>query len=327
METYGNARRSNLLRKENVALEQNIMRNYPAPSGPKQMQRFLALGQYYGRYTEGYAKLVAPLRLLEKKKRWSKGDMAPGSAEHRLFLQIKDALTEDVRLALPNWSKPFVLKSDFSNIAMGGALLQEDDNGKLRPIAFVSRKCVGAETTASAPDGELLALVWAVQRFEKFLSGKRFKAYVDQESLHWLHDKNLCSINNKRLQSAFAYLRQFQFDLFYKKAKDMQDVDALSRAVAATTQGKTSETCFVDTEFDPADGEPEQDQRTAAVAAAVAAAKRKTRVKQAKEETGSNDGPGVAQVELEGIWGFRNEVDGRGLLTSRGRRSKTDPCN
>ena len=48
--------------------------------------------------------------------------MAPGSAQYRLFLRIKDALIEDMRMALPNWSKPFVLKSDFSNIAMGGAL-------------------------------------------------------------------------------------------------------------------------------------------------------------------------------------------------------------
>jgi hypothetical protein len=138
-----------------------------------------------------------------------------GSQERELFETIKARLTEDVRLALPDWNRPFVLKSDFSNTAMGAALLQEDANGKLRPIAYVSRKCVGSKTTASAPDGELLALVWAVQRFEKFLAGRRFKAYVDQESLHWLHDKELCSINNKRLQAAFAYLRQFRFDLFY----------------------------------------------------------------------------------------------------------------
>ena len=45
----------------------SVLRDYKAPTGPKQMQRFLALGQYYGKYTEGYAKLVAPLRRLEKK--------------------------------------------------------------------------------------------------------------------------------------------------------------------------------------------------------------------------------------------------------------------
>ena len=72
-----------------------------------------------------------------------------------LFLQIKERLTEDVRLALPDWSRDFITKSDFSDTAMGGALLQEDKDGNIRPIAYVSRKCVGAEIGAPAPDGEL----------------------------------------------------------------------------------------------------------------------------------------------------------------------------
>ena len=88
---------------------------------------------------------MAPLRRLEKKTRWSKDDMAPGTPEHDLFLQIKERLTEDVRLALPDWSRDFITKSDFSDTAMGGALLQEDKDGNIRSIAYVSRKCVGAE--------------------------------------------------------------------------------------------------------------------------------------------------------------------------------------
>jgi len=103
----------------------SVLRDYKAPTGPKQMQRFLALGQYYGKYTEGYAKLVAPLRSLERKTRWSKGDMAPGTREHDLFLEIKERLTEDVRLALPDWSREFIIKSDFSDTAMGGARTQD----------------------------------------------------------------------------------------------------------------------------------------------------------------------------------------------------------
>ena len=141
-----------------------------------------------------------------------------------------------MRLALPDWSRDFITKSDFSDTAMGGALLQEDKDGNIRPIAYVSRKCVGAEIGAPAPDGELLALVWVVQRFKKLLIGKRFRAFVDQASLHWLHNKELCSINNKRLQGAFAYLRQFQFDLFYRKSEQMRDVDALSRVAGAVAR-------------------------------------------------------------------------------------------
>ena len=40
-----------------------------------------------------------------------------------MFLQIKERLTEDVRLALPDWSRDFITKSDFSDTGhMDGAL-------------------------------------------------------------------------------------------------------------------------------------------------------------------------------------------------------------
>jgi hypothetical protein len=67
----------------------------------------------------------------------------------------------------------------------------------------------------------------------ELLTGRKFTAYVDQGSLGWLKDKSLSSVNNRRLQASFAYLRQFCFDLLYKKSKEMQDVDALSRVGAS----------------------------------------------------------------------------------------------
>jgi hypothetical protein len=105
-----------------------VLAEYPAPAGPKQMKRFLALGQWYSQFVEGYAGLVAPLRALENKVKWAKDDMAEGSPEHELFLRVRKTIAEELRLALPNWSEPFIVKSDWSEVAMGGALLQKDDN-------------------------------------------------------------------------------------------------------------------------------------------------------------------------------------------------------
>ncbi len=87
------------------------------------------------------------------------------------------------------------------------------------------------------------------------------------------------------LQGAFAYLRQFRFDLFCKKSKDIQDVDALSRveAGAAVCAEDVTEGWAVDVEI-------ETDFPTPAGAAC-------------KVPT-DEDGPGVAQVEMEGVWGF-----------------------
>jgi transposase InsO family protein len=135
--------------------------------------------------------------------------------------------------------------------------------------------------------------VWVVQRFEKFLLGKRFRAFVD----HWLHNKELCSISNKRLQGAFAYLRQFQFDLFYRKAKQMQDVDALSRIVGAVSRAAGA-AWGVQATHRWETWEEEDD----AVPAAPVKKKKK------KAVAAETDERGVAQVEMEGVWGFDTKL-------------------
>ena len=260
----------------------SVIQDYPVPRSSKQMERFLALGQYYGGFVEDYARLVAPLRKLQRKRRWGPRDMAEGSDERKLFDQVKMELAKRVRLALPDWSKEFFTKSDFSKEAIGGALLQKDDNGKLQAVGFVSRKFTAAEGKLSAADGEMVALVWTIQRFEKFLLGRKFTAYVDQGSLSWLKDRALGSINNKRLQHSFAYLRQFKFDLLYLKKDKMKDVDALSRIKAVE-------------------------------AGALTASSEATEIEVWSEGKEIAVG-GVAQVDLEGYWGFNTELRDAGEL-------------
>ncbi len=269
-----------------------VVRDYPPPRGGKQMERFLALGNYYAQFVDNYAGRVTRLRGLARKKRWSRGDFAEGTEERRDFEAIREALAEHMKLEMPDWKREFVVKSDWSQEAMGAALLQAGDDGKLRPLAFISRKCTPAEAAVGAPDGEMLALVNAIKRFERFLLGRKFTAYVDQGSLGWLKDKSLSSVNNRRLQASFAYLRQFQFELLYRKAKEMQDVDALSRIGQQEDDDRTEATCCVEVH---ADVSP----------VVVMAAVEKWRAEAAPAE---KNGPGVAQVELEEVWHFDTEL-------------------
>ena len=125
---------------EKTAWTYKVIESYPVPKGPKSLLSFLSLGQYYSPFTEGYASLIAPLRRLTRKKHWAKSDMAVGSDEFKLFVRVREELAMHVKLALPDWSKDFIVKSDWSIIGMGGALLQKDDKEELRPIAFISRQ-------------------------------------------------------------------------------------------------------------------------------------------------------------------------------------------
>jgi hypothetical protein len=138
----------------------SVIRDYPIPTSARRMERFLALGQCYALFVEDYARLVAPLRYLQRKKRWDKEDMREGSEERKRFEHVREELINELRLALPDWLREFIVKSDFSNEAIGGALLQKDSNGKMQAVAFVSRKCTPAELKMGAADGEMCALVW-----------------------------------------------------------------------------------------------------------------------------------------------------------------------
>jgi transposase InsO family protein len=107
--------------------------------------------------------------------------------------------------------------------------MQKGANGQWRPIFFASRKCTPSEALADATEGELIALVFGIRRFEKYLASEEFDAFTDNMSLAWLKDKRVTSIHARRWQKAFAFLAQFRFMLHYKPGKDMADVDALSR--------------------------------------------------------------------------------------------------
>jgi len=101
-------------------------------------------------------------------------------------------------------------------------LLQKGADGKWMPVSCVSRRCEPAEAEAEATEGELIALSWGVKRFEKFLMYDEFEAFVDHEALAWLKKKELGSVRNKRWQNAFAYLRQFKFNLNFRPGSWMK---------------------------------------------------------------------------------------------------------
>ncbi len=68
---------------------------------------------------------------------------------------------EEVTLSQPDNSKPFMMDCDASDRALGAALMQEQD-GKLRPIAFLSRQFKDTETQYAIHKKETLAIVYAV---------------------------------------------------------------------------------------------------------------------------------------------------------------------
>lgn len=129
-------------------------------------------------------------------------------------------------LVLPDFTKPFTIDTDASNIGIGAILSQ---NG--HPMAFLS-KAVGPKAQAlSTYEKECLAVILAVTKWKQYLQHKEFSIATGHKSLIHLTKQKL----HEGLQrKAFIKLLGLQYKIVYKKVPDNKVADALSRQSEAT---------------------------------------------------------------------------------------------
>ena len=146
------------------------------------------------------------------------------SAE-RAFNTLKQLLSGEPILKLPNMSKRFFLQTDASDKAIGAVLLQEYD-GKLMPVAYASQKLHQREVKYSVMEKECLALVWAVKHFHLYLYGQEFTLQTDHEPLVYL---NKCKISNNRILRWALSLQPYSIYIQAIKGIDNVGADYMSR--------------------------------------------------------------------------------------------------
>ena len=136
---------------------------------------------YYRKFVNNYAHVAAPLTDLVKKGRPNKVEwMEP---QQKAFNKLKQALGNAPILRAPDFQRPFVMRSDASNEGLGAMLLQEFEDG-LFPIAYASRKLKKNEGNYCTIEKESLAMVFAVKRFQLYLCGTDF---VFKQTIKPLH--------------------------------------------------------------------------------------------------------------------------------------------
>ena len=124
----------------------------------------------------------------------------------------------------PDFSKPFQLQTDASDMGVGAVLSQGGDQDQ--PIAYFSRKILDRERNYSTIEKECLAIVLGIKAFATYLVGKPFILQTDHYALTWLQtfqDKNM------RLTRWSLALQQYTFEIQHRKGRNNANVDALSR--------------------------------------------------------------------------------------------------
>lgn len=199
------------------------IRDAPRPKTKTQVRSFLGLTGYYRDFIEHYAEIAAPLTELTKKQ--GSNQVIWTEKHEAAFQRLKQLLADPPILRLPDFNRPFTLRTDASDVSLGAILLQEYD-GVYHPVAYASRKLLPREAAYSAIEREGLALVWGIQRFHVYLYGERFTVQTDHEPLRYI---NRSKHVNSRILRWSLLLQEYDFRVEYIKGTENVGADYLSR--------------------------------------------------------------------------------------------------
>lgn len=177
--------------------------DFPVPRTERQVRRFLGLSGWYRRYIARFASIAAPITdLLGKHPRFIWTNEA-----QEAFDQLKQRLTSAPVLSHPDFSKPFFIQCDASNMGVGGVLYQLDYNGEEHPIAYMSQKLNSAQRNYSVTELECLAAILCLEKFRGFVEDMTFTIITDHASLKWLMTQRDLSGRYKRLISPLSIVK------------------------------------------------------------------------------------------------------------------------
>ena len=197
--------------------------DWPIPTTVKEVQSFIGLCNYYRIFIKEFAAIARPLHKLTRKN----VPFVWGADQQKAFNKLKELFTSAPILRNPDSNKPFIVETDASNFAVGAILSQEFD-GQLHPIAFLSSSLTKSQQNYPIYDKELLAIKVALEEWRHYLEGARhpFTIYTDHKNLTFPRKPEMLSQRQIRW---YEFLSRFEFNLVYRSGKKSGKPDILSR--------------------------------------------------------------------------------------------------
>ena len=144
------------------------MVEWPPPTDRTQLRRFLGFANYYRRFIRGFSKIAAPLSALTSTLcpfTWS-------PEAETAFSTLKDRFSTAPVLTLPDPARQFIVEVDASDAGIGAVLSQRsEEDQRLHPCAFFSRRFTPAERNYDVGNRELLAVHDALKEWQHWPRG------------------------------------------------------------------------------------------------------------------------------------------------------------
>ncbi|GKB92624.1 reverse transcriptase domain-containing protein [Tanacetum coccineum] len=141
------------------------------------------------------------------------------------FETLKKKLTEAPILVAPDWDLPFEIMCDASDFAVG-AVLGQRKTKHFQPIHYASKTMTDAQAHYTTTEKELLAVVYAFEKFRPYLVLSKTIVYTDHLALKYLLAKQDAK---PRLLRWILLLQEFDVIILNKKGAQNLAADHLSR--------------------------------------------------------------------------------------------------
>ncbi|GJX02810.1 reverse transcriptase domain-containing protein [Tanacetum coccineum] len=191
----------------------DVISKLPPPTNIKGVRSFLGHAGFYRRFIKDFSKIARPLtKLLEKDTPFEFN----GECQ-KAFESLKEKLTCAPVIVSPNWNLPFELMCDASDFAIG-AVLGQKDGKNFHPIYFASKTLNSAQQKYTVTEKELMAVVFAFDKFRSYLILSKTIVHTDHSALKHLfkkQDAKPCLIR------WILLLKQFNIEIKDRKEQKM----------------------------------------------------------------------------------------------------------
>ncbi|GJR33652.1 reverse transcriptase domain-containing protein [Tanacetum coccineum] len=199
----------------------DVIAKLPHPTTVKGVRSFLGHAGFYRRFIQDFSKIARPMtHLLEKETPFFFSKECIES-----FNTLKRKLTEAPILIAPDWDLPFELMCDASDFAIG-AVLGQRKNKHFQPIHYASKTMTEAQAHYTTTEKELLAVVYAFEKFRSYLVLSKSIVYTDHSAIKYLFTKKDAK---PRLMRWILLLQEFDVIIRDKKGAENLAADHLSR--------------------------------------------------------------------------------------------------
>ena len=192
------------------------------PNNKKELQAFLGIIDYLGKFSPGTTNVCDPLcKLTSSKMTWTWN-----ASYQAMFNMAKSLIKVDMCMKFYDNTKPLYLETDASRIGLGVTLLQMhegtacqkdvvSDNTTLCPISFASKSLTGAECRYSNIERKALGIIHGLKKCCHYFFAKEVLIITHHKPLVAIFEKDVATLL-QCIQCILLKIHQYRVQIIYK---------------------------------------------------------------------------------------------------------------